>query len=135
MSGPPPPKSREHAVCRVEDLKARGAVAADVGPVRVAVFWLDGEPRALNETCPHRGGPLHLGEVRNGVVRCPWHLWQFDLATGCSPANPNSRVAVYPARVEGGSVLVRAPAPAESNGPPRRAPGMPALPVGEQEPT
>ncbi len=97
----------------MEELKARGAIAADIGEIRVAVFWLDGEPRALHETCPHRGGPLHLGPVRDGVVRCPWHQWQFDLATGRSPANPNSRVPVYAARIEGETVLVRVPTPEE----------------------
>ncbi len=104
--------NREFAVCRLDELAAKGALAVDLGETRVAVF-LDGRRvRALNETCPHRGGPLHLGQVEGGVVRCPWHAWSFDLVTGCSPANPNSCVAVYPARVEDGTVLVTLKDPA-----------------------
>ena len=102
---------REHVVCRVSELREAGALAVDVGDVRVALFWHDGAPHALSETCPHRGGPLHLGQVRSGIVRCPWHFWQFDLETGCSRANPNSCVPVYPTRVEGNTVLVRIAGP------------------------
>ena len=95
-------------VCGTAELDA-GPVARDCGPVRVAVFRHGGQIYALNETCPHRGGPLHLGEVTDGIVRCPWHLWQFALATGVSPVNPRSRVATYPVRVENDRVLVRVP--------------------------
>ena len=102
-------ETTEHAVCSLARLKAESALAVDVGDLRIAVFWYENRVHALNETCPHRGGPLHLGRLLHGIVACPWHLWQFDLATGCSPVNPNSRVPVYPARVENGMVLVSVP--------------------------
>lgn len=62
---------------------------------RLAVFRHQGEFFALDETCPHRGGPLHEGMVQEGVLACPWHLWQFDLKTGVSPVNPLSKVRTY----------------------------------------
>ena len=102
-------RTPEHPVCRLADLEAASAVAVDVGERRIAVFLHEGGIHALSETCPHRGGPLHLGRVREGIVQCPWHLWQFDLMTGCSPVNPKSRVPTYPVRVEDGMVLVRVP--------------------------
>ena len=102
-------ETTEHAVCSLAKLKAESAIAVDVGDRRIAVFWYENRVYALNETCPHRGGPLHQGRLRHGIVICPWHLWQFDLVTGCSPVNPNSRVPVYPARVENGMVLVSIP--------------------------
>jgi nitrite reductase/ring-hydroxylating ferredoxin subunit len=40
------------------------------------------------------------------VVLCPWHQWQFDLKTGCSPVNPLSKVKVYPVWLEGTDVLL-----------------------------
>ena len=101
----------EHRVCSLAELSKRRAVAVDLGEVRVAVFLHRGRVHALSETCPHRGGPLHLGRVERGVVRCPWHEWQFDLVTGCSPVNPNSCVAVYPVRIEDEAVLVALPPP------------------------
>ena len=97
----------EHAVCGLAELKTESAIAVDVGDQRIAVYWYENRIYALSETCPHRGGPLHLGRVKNGIVICPWHLWQFDLITGCSPVNPNSCVPTYPVRVENGTVLVQ----------------------------
>lgn len=101
-------QTTEHAVCSLARLQAESAIAVDVGDQRIAVFWYENRVYALNETCPHRGGPLHLGRLRQGIVTCPWHLWQFDLVTGRSPVNPRSRVRTYSVRVEDGMVLVRA---------------------------
>ena len=101
--------SAEFPVCTYAELAGKTALAVDAGDTRIAVFLHEGRVYALNETCPHRGGPLHAGEVSEGIVRCPWHLWQFDLETGRSPLNPNSCVPTYPARVENGIVLARVP--------------------------
>jgi len=99
----------ERRACRLDELEASGSLAVDFGDLRVALFHEDGKVFALNETCPHRGGPLHLGQVVEGVVRCPWHLWQFDLTTGESPVNPDSRVPAYPVSVRDGEIWVRIP--------------------------
>jgi nitrite reductase/ring-hydroxylating ferredoxin subunit len=37
---------------------------------------------ALDERCTHRGGPLSEGILEDGIITCPWHFGQFDLATG-----------------------------------------------------
>ena len=93
-------------VASIDDIPDGGAITVDVGEKRIALFRLQGEVFALDETCPHRGGPLHDGAVDRGVVLCPWHQWQFDLKTGCSPVNPLSRVKVYPVRLEGTDVFL-----------------------------
>jgi NAD(P)H-dependent nitrite reductase small subunit len=93
-------------VASLDEIPERGGIAVDVGEKRIALFRYQGEVFALDETCPHRGGPLHDGVIDRGVVLCPWHLWQFDLKTGCSPVNPLSRVKVYPVRLEGTDVLL-----------------------------
>jgi nitrite reductase/ring-hydroxylating ferredoxin subunit len=46
------------------------------------VFVHDGRTVVLDAACPHRGGPLGEGLVRDGAVVCPWHWYAFDLATG-----------------------------------------------------
>jgi nitrite reductase/ring-hydroxylating ferredoxin subunit len=38
--------------------------------------------RVVDARCPHRGGPLIEGVLRNGAVVCPWHWYTFDLDTG-----------------------------------------------------
>jgi len=37
---------------------------------------------AFDSKCPHKGGPLHHGELVDGKVRCPWHGYTFDVLTG-----------------------------------------------------
>jgi NAD(P)H-dependent nitrite reductase small subunit len=95
-----------HRVASIDEIPNGGGIAVDVGEKRIALFRRQGEVFALDETCPHRGGPLHDGVIDRGVVLCPWHQWQFDLKTGCSPVNPLSKVKVYPVRLEGTDVLL-----------------------------
>jgi len=74
-----------------------------------AVFALcnvNGEFRALSGTCPHQGGPLGEGTLNGELVTCPWHMWEFDSATGSCGFNGVIKVPVYPVRVEGNDVLV-----------------------------
>jgi nitrite reductase/ring-hydroxylating ferredoxin subunit len=97
---------KRHRVASVDELPSNGGIAVDVGEKRIALFRHQGEIFALDETSPHRGGPLHEGVLDRGVVLCPWHQWQFDLKTGCSPVNPLSRVRVYAVRVEGSDVIL-----------------------------
>ena len=76
-----------------------------VGGKDVAVFNVDGTFYAVDNTCPHRGGPLGEGELEGCAVTCPWHAWTFDLKTGESLTD-DLKVAVFETKVEGGSVLV-----------------------------
>jgi len=48
----------------------------------VAVFNIDGTFYALENACPHQGGPIADGWVESLEVTCPWHAWCFDLRTG-----------------------------------------------------
>ena len=96
----------EHLVASTADVPSGTAIAVDVGEKRIALFCVSGEYFAIDETCPHRGAPLHDGVVRDRVVHCPWHQWQFDLRDGCSPVNPNSRVSSYRVRVDEGAIWV-----------------------------
>ena len=76
----------------------------------VAVFNVEGAFHAIENTCPHVGGPLGEGDLRGAVVTCPWHQWPFDVTTGCLQRPPEVRVARFPVRQEGPDLLVgRAP--------------------------
>lgn len=48
----------------------------------IALFNIDGSIHALENACPHMGGPLSEGEIDNGCVTCPWHGWQFNIKNG-----------------------------------------------------
>jgi nitrite reductase/ring-hydroxylating ferredoxin subunit len=93
-------------VASVDELPEGKAVVVEVAGNRLALFRHQGEFFALDETCPHRGGPLHEGMIQEGVLACPWHLWQFDLKTGVSPVNPLSKVRTYRVWLEENELFV-----------------------------
>lgn len=70
------------AVGSTDDVTADSPLVADVDGTTVAVFYVDGEYHALDQTCPHQGGPLGDGKVEDGCVYCPWHGWEFDIKSG-----------------------------------------------------
>jgi nitrite reductase (NADH) small subunit len=71
----------------------------------IALFNVDGTFYALDNECPHRGGPLGEGDLEGCIVTCPWHAWQYDVRTGESITD-DLKVARYDVKVEGGDVLV-----------------------------
>jgi nitrite reductase (NADH) small subunit/3-phenylpropionate/trans-cinnamate dioxygenase ferredoxin subunit len=69
-------------VASVRDLPPGSGMTVEVGGKPVAVFNCDGAFFAIDDTCPHQGGPLGEGEVEGMVVTCPWHEWRYDVRTG-----------------------------------------------------
>jgi thiamine pyrophosphate-dependent acetolactate synthase large subunit-like protein/nitrite reductase/ring-hydroxylating ferredoxin subunit len=45
----------------------------------------EGRYGALDNRCPHQGGPLGEGSIEKGLLRCPWHGWDYDPITGKAP--------------------------------------------------
>ena len=94
-------------LCSVADLPAEGqAKEFSVGEHVVCVARVGGQPLAINNVCPHRGGPLAEGSIEGGKVVCPWHQWTFDLATGVATDPPGARTESYALQVAGADVLV-----------------------------
>ncbi len=93
-------------ICAKGDLPRNGEAREFSAKEKVlCVANVDGVICALDNECPHRGGPLSEGLIEAGKVVCPWHAWAFDPATGAT-AESNETVAVYPVTVEGEDVLV-----------------------------
>jgi len=67
----------------------------------LAIANVDGTFMAIDNTCLHRGGPLAQGVLSGKVVTCPWHAWQYDMATGKLVNNPAAGVLCYPLEVRG----------------------------------
>ena len=51
----------------------------------LAISHFEGKHCALDNRCPHQGGPLGEGSIEKGWLRCPWHGWDFHPCTGRSP--------------------------------------------------
>jgi nitrite reductase/ring-hydroxylating ferredoxin subunit len=96
-------------VAKVDELPAGTTRVVEAGGRAVALFNVDGRFYALDNACPHRGGPLGEGDLDGAVVTCPWHAWRFDVTTGANANNPAVRLPCFPASVEGGEVFVELP--------------------------
>ena len=81
-----------------------GKVVVALGRV-LALFNVEGEYFAVDNSCPHRGGPLGEGILRGTVVTCPWHGWQFDVKSGISPLDPRHTVRCMRLEVEGADLI------------------------------
>jgi nitrite reductase/ring-hydroxylating ferredoxin subunit len=106
----------------VAELEATGRLVARIGGREVGVLLDAAEGRVwgIRNRCPHHGGPLCLGRVREReggspgryelggrrVLRCPWHGWEFDLETGRCLDEPSLRAAVYPVETAAGRVRI-----------------------------
>ena len=95
-----------------QEVASTSEVAADrVKLVRIAGGELilcrvgDGY-RAYRNVCPHANAPLHTGRVMVGTLRCPWHGWEFDLATGQHVLQPACTLDACPVEVEGDRLFV-----------------------------
>jgi nitrite reductase (NADH) small subunit len=71
----------------------------------LCVANLNGVIHALDNECPHHGGPLGEGMLEGNKVVCPWHAWSFDVVTGKS-AEEDERVRVFPVTTQGDEVFV-----------------------------
>ena len=77
---------------------------------RIALFNSDGTLHAIDDTCPHRGGPLSQGKVADGCVTCPWHGAVFQITTGERISGPARRgVRRYVLQVDGQDIQVEIP--------------------------
>lgn len=65
-----------------------------------------GKFSALDNKCPHQGGPLGEGTIENGMLRCPWHGWDFDPCTGQSPGGFEDGQKTFPVKEQDGAIFV-----------------------------
>lgn len=84
----------------------------EVSGRQVAIFNVAGAFHAIDNVCEHQGGPLAEGELEGCVVTCPWHGWTYDVTSGESPDDPDTRVQRFEVRVDAGDILIAVPDPA-----------------------
>ena len=99
----------------------------EVGGHRIGLYRVAGGFHALADRCPHRGAPLCAGRIatpvetdggtlalgaRASIVRCPWHKWEFEIATGRSLVDDRLRVRRYAVHLDDEHVVVTLDQPA-----------------------
>ena len=95
-------------VARVGDLREGQAKVVDAGGTPIALILAHGTYRAFSNVCRHRAGPIGQGHVdlKEGVVICPFHGWQYDLETAKARLNPLAKLDIYKVEVVGSEVRV-----------------------------
>ncbi len=79
-------KDNFQKLCKLEDLKENQGKRFLVNDTEIAVFKIDREIFAIDNTCPHQHTALlYDGFIEDGCVVCPAHGWMFDLKTGNRP--------------------------------------------------
>ncbi len=114
---------KRHLVGPVEELLPGNRSVIDVEGRKVGVFRIESRYYALSNVCPHAGGPLCFGDITGTTVvgeehydlewvdsgkilRCPWHAWEFYLATGQSVGDSRMKVPTYNVVLEDGNIYV-----------------------------
>jgi len=102
-------------VCRVDEVSPGTARMVRVEGRPIALFNLNGEFHATDDTCPHEGGPLSEGFIEGENVTCPWHGATFHIMSGKTREPPAGEkmgppvdrgITCYPVRVVGAEVEI-----------------------------
>jgi nitrite reductase (NADH) small subunit len=93
-------------IAKTCDIPAGAARAYAVGRYDVAVFNVDGAFFAIENSCPHQGGPLAEGWMDGVLVTCPWHGWCFDVRSGKMTLGEFARVPRFELEIRGEDLYV-----------------------------
>jgi len=112
-------KKRWFRVTACENIPVREGRRVELASRQIAIFNLGDRFLAIENLCPHRGGPLADGIVSGTAIVCPLHAWKFDLAEGNAVNHPESDACLvtFPVRVEEGIISVEIPVVTETGEP------------------
>ena len=95
-----------HKVLELEELPEGRVKSVTAGVMTLAMTHFQGQYGALDNKCPHQGGPLGEGSIENCYLRCPWHGWDFDPLTGKPPGGYDDGVRTYPVEIRFDGIYV-----------------------------
>ena len=98
-------------IAKIEDLPPGTCKTIETKDWGIALFNLDGRIFALDNNCPHAGGPLGEGTIEGEHIACPWHGWKFHIPTGVCQKNPTPswNVVCYDVREVDGTIQIALP--------------------------
>jgi len=94
-----------HRVLATEDLPEGRVTTVAAGQKSIALVHYEGQFSALDNHCPHQGGPLGEGSIENGLLRCPWHGYDYCPLDGKSPGFDDT-ATTYPLAIRDGEVFI-----------------------------
>ncbi|MBN9282178.1 MAG: nitrite reductase small subunit NirD [Hyphomicrobium denitrificans] len=95
------------AIGSIADIPQRGARCIETPQGKIGVFrTMDDRIFAIEDHCPHRGGPLSQGIVHGTAVTCPLHNWSISLETGKALGADEGSVRTIPVKVEDQQIFI-----------------------------
>lgn len=88
-----------------QELGPGRVMTVSAGAKQIALTHFEGKICALDNSCPHQGGPLGEGSIENGILRCPWHGWDYHPCSGKAPGFDDG-VETFPVKIEEDAVFV-----------------------------
>ena len=104
-----------HRVATSDQLAEGRVMTVTAGRKTLALVHFDGQYAAMDNRCPHQGGPLGEGSIEKGIegqcwLRCPWHGWDFDPLTGKPPGgHEDTGQEMFPVELRGKDIYVGVP--------------------------
>ena len=104
-----------HKVAETSEVEEGRVKSVTAGTQSIALVHFKGQWAAMDNKCPHQGGPLGEGSIEEGIddqcwLRCPWHGWDFDPLTGKPPGgHEDSGQEMFDLEVRGDEVFVGVP--------------------------
>ena len=96
-------------VLAAEDLPEGRVTTVTAGHRSLALTHFEGKVSALDNRCPHQGGPLGEGSIEKGWLRCPWHGWDYHPCTGKSPGCYDDGIETFAVEIREGRIHVGVP--------------------------
>ena len=98
-----------YRVASVDELEDGRVRVVEAGHRQLCLSRVDGEFGAIDNRCPHQGGPLGEGSIENGWLRCPWHGYDYDPLTGQPPSGFSDAPDCFATEVRHDGVYVALP--------------------------
>ena len=102
-------EKRWHKVAQVDDLPDGRVTTVQAGSRSVCLTHCGDRFGALENHCPHQGGPLGEGSIEKGMLRCPWHGYDYDPITGRPPAGFSDAPEAFPVEIRTDGIYVEVP--------------------------
>lgn len=95
---------------KLDDIPRRAARVVKTARGDIAIFrTMDDQVFALDDKCPHKGGPLSQGIVQGESVTCPLHNWVISLRTGEAQGADEGCTRTIAVKLQEGRILLSWP--------------------------
>jgi Fe-S cluster biogenesis protein NfuA/nitrite reductase/ring-hydroxylating ferredoxin subunit len=96
-----------HLVCRLDEIPQGGIIARVVGGENVILSRQGAVVSCFQNACAHFGMELDGGRIESGIITCPYHGFEYDLASGECLTAPEVQLHQHAVKVTGNRVEVR----------------------------